>query len=170
MTGSTGAQNVRSDIFGEGGNDYIDADSNANDLLDGGDGNDELIAARGNDTLIGGAGDDRLYSSNGAALLVTGEGNDTVTVYGGDDTIRFVADDALSFSATVVSLFSAEDGDRIELISGTIDDFDDLVANHVTELDGSVQIVHDSYTILLEGISLAELADPSNGYADSILF
>lgn len=48
--------------------------------LDGGNGDDTLVAGAGDDTLIGGAGDDELYGDSGKNLLVGGEGNDLLMV------------------------------------------------------------------------------------------
>ena len=83
-------------LLGLGGNDYLDTTTGAgNNILRGGDGDDELYAYT-NDQLFGDAGDDKLYSDgNGGNTLSGGDGNDIIyadrndTVAGdaGDDTI-----------------------------------------------------------------------------------
>ena len=83
-------------LLGLAGNDYLDAlPGGGNNILRGGEGNDELYAYT-NDRLYGDAGDDRLYSDgNGNNTMSGGDGNDTIyadrndTVAGdaGDDTI-----------------------------------------------------------------------------------
>ncbi|WP_310448861.1 DUF4347 domain-containing protein, partial [Sulfuritalea sp.] len=55
--------------------------------LDGGDGNDTLRAWYGAATLLGGAGDDVISDSSDNDVLVGGEGDDTLSVQGGNDAI-----------------------------------------------------------------------------------
>ena len=49
--------NIRAEIYGRGGNDYIKGGT-GNDLIDGGADSDSLIGRAGNDDLYGGTGDD----------------------------------------------------------------------------------------------------------------
>ncbi|HEV2817968.1 MAG TPA: calcium-binding protein [Allosphingosinicella sp.] len=58
---------------------------NANDLLRGGDGNDELIGGQGNDSLRGGDGDDWLEGGSGDDNLTLGSGVDFADGGSGDD-------------------------------------------------------------------------------------
>ena len=111
-----------------------------------------------------------MTASRGENLLISGIGNDTVSVNYGPDTIQFVEDDVFSFSATVVKFFDEEEGDTIILFENTIDDFDDMIANHLRDRNGTAEIFHDNYTILLDGITVAELSDSGNGYADNFVF
>ena len=61
-------------LFGEAGDDLLDASSNGSyNLLDGGQGNDELLGAK-NGQLVGGSGDDLLRIVNGGNNLLYGNG------------------------------------------------------------------------------------------------
>lgn len=55
--------------------------------LDGGRGNDTLIAALGNDLLMGGSGNDVLAGSKGDDTLVGGDGNDVLRGNDGNDSL-----------------------------------------------------------------------------------
>ena len=60
-------------LFGDDGNDTIStAGSSANNVLEGGAGNDTLQAASGRDLLVGGLGADVLHGDGGDDLLVGG--------------------------------------------------------------------------------------------------
>lgn len=65
--------------------------TNANDLILGSAGDDNLGGRRGTDCIVGGDGDDTLRGLRGGDVLVGGGGNDTLrggqngdTIYGGD--------------------------------------------------------------------------------------
>ncbi len=72
---------TRIEAFGGSGNDTISIDPNLNIpvLLDGGDGDDQLLAGGGIAELIGGAGDD---------ILIGGPQNDVISGGNGDDTLE----------------------------------------------------------------------------------
>ncbi|OPK02803.1 S8 family serine peptidase [Pseudomonas veronii] len=77
--------------FGMGGDDLISAIS-PNDLLDGGDGNDQLLGDEagytpypGTDWIEGGAGNDFLDGGDGDDMLVGGSGLDSIYGQGGND-------------------------------------------------------------------------------------
>jgi len=75
------------DIFGEGGNDYIEGGANA-DWLFGGAGHDTLKAGGGNNNLLdGGAGNDLLIGSNGAGTIEAKRGSDWLIGGAGRDTL-----------------------------------------------------------------------------------
>jgi Ca2+-binding RTX toxin-like protein len=88
----------RSIVFGQQGDDYLQAGS-AGDTLDGGSGNDTLIGGDGNDILRGGdpvtflgivlesGGDDFLSGRNGNDTLVGGDGSDRLDGGAGADTL-----------------------------------------------------------------------------------
>jgi Ca2+-binding RTX toxin-like protein len=66
-------------LLGYGSLDYNDGsffESDGNDILEGGAGNDRLVDIIGNNTLNGGSGDDILY---GDGTLIGGKGNDNIT-------------------------------------------------------------------------------------------
>lgn len=65
-------------VNGEGGNDRFTSEPRADQTLNGGPGDDELIGSVDDDTLNGGAGDDRLYPSLGADALDGGPGDDVM--------------------------------------------------------------------------------------------
>ena len=84
-------------IYGLGGADTLFGGP-LNDLLDGGDGNDQVWdQSGGNDTLIGGQGNDSLstYTSSGNDSLDGGDGNDSLYGGKGDDTLLGALDDDL---------------------------------------------------------------------------
>jgi len=82
-------------IDGGAGNDHLIAGGGPATLL-GGDGNDKLIGGKGddvlkggagNDLLIGGPGNDKLYGGAGNDKLVGGSGDDILEGEGGDDVL-----------------------------------------------------------------------------------
>ena len=81
---STTTINVDYKFVGTGGADVLKGYSGENygkDLLDGGEGADQLFGYRGADFLNGGAGDDELRAGNGRDIITGGAGGDTL--YGG---------------------------------------------------------------------------------------
>ena len=89
-------------IFGGTGNDVIYGDDTlgtstlgGNDYIDGGDGDDSIVAGGGMDTIYGGAGNDTIYgddvagtsTSGGADFIDAGIGNDSVVAGYGNDTV-----------------------------------------------------------------------------------
>lgn len=68
------------------GND-LTLGSRAENVIDGGVGNDRILGAAGADFLIGGLGRDTLNGGLGADLLDAGDGNDSVYGEAGDDEI-----------------------------------------------------------------------------------
>jgi Ca2+-binding RTX toxin-like protein len=82
-------------VNGLGGDDTIDASAlpaNAiNLVLNGGDGNDQIIGSAGNDTVIGGRGNDVALMGKGDDTFVwnPGDGSDTVEGQAGTDTLLF---------------------------------------------------------------------------------
>ncbi|MFO0925218.1 MAG: hypothetical protein U0905_22380 [Pirellulales bacterium] len=63
--------NIGAILFGEGGNDHLNAGKIASIVL-GGDGDDMLIGGNGNDILIGGRGSDRIVGNGGFIILYCG--------------------------------------------------------------------------------------------------
>ena len=61
--------------------------SSGDDVLVGGDSEDQINGGNGNDTVLGGAGDDALIGGNGDDLLFGGEGNDQLNGGNGVDII-----------------------------------------------------------------------------------
>jgi len=85
MFGGTG----RDVIVGGGGQDRMFG-RNGNDYLDGAGGNDHLDGGNGNDVILGGVGDDYLIGRAGADAFFGDAGNDTIVAI--DDTTGDVVD------------------------------------------------------------------------------
>lgn len=92
-----------SDVYGEGGDDWIRTGDGADvieggpgnddirsrggdDKVAGGDGNDTLNASVGNDTISGGTGNDLIYPGPGNDVANGDEGDDTLASLQGDET------------------------------------------------------------------------------------
>ena len=72
-------------LYGEGGNDRINAQDGA-DVVEGGTGNDFLTASEGDDTIVGGPGADSFSGGYGNDLLDADDGEADVSFNGGPDT------------------------------------------------------------------------------------
>jgi Ca2+-binding RTX toxin-like protein len=143
-------------VRGGAGTDVISALSVATTLasltLDGGTGNDTLIAGANDTTLSGGAGNDLLLGNVGDDTLNAGTGRDILVGGGGNDL--FIGDDdftILDFSA------GAGFGDRIDLrnVAG-LDDFGDVVATARGVFGGVVLDFGDDEITLL-GVNASQL-------------
>lgn len=55
--------------------------------IDGGEGNDLIIAGSGDDLINGGAGDDRIYAGDGNDVVDGGVGNDLIVAGNGNDRL-----------------------------------------------------------------------------------
>ncbi|MCE8538075.1 calcium-binding protein [Ruegeria pomeroyi] len=131
MIGSRGM-----DIFwGDAGDDIL-IGGHGKDKLAGGDGDDKLFGGRGKDMLAGGKGDDFIAGGRGKDVIDGGEGDDLMLGGAGADTFRF------STGKDVARDFGARgQADQIDLGKANgIADFDDLKANHLTEVDGDAVI------------------------------
>lgn len=126
LSGGGGTDNLR----GGGGADMLNG-GGGRDFLNGGGGDDELSGGGGADTLQGRGGDDTLTGGNGADAFFfrSSDGEDVVTDFGrGSDVV---------------------DLRRVSSIS----DFEDLLANHLDEIDGSAIIQHSGGSITFQGFS-----------------
>ncbi|MEM9197491.1 MAG: LamG domain-containing protein [Pseudomonadota bacterium] len=157
-------------LAGEGGNDVFDSGA-GDDTLDGHGGNDELNAGIGDDVLRGGDGNDGLFGKSGADLLVGGAGNDTLEGGAGEDTLDGgTGNDELrgGFNQDTF-VVRAGDGDDV------IVDFDigrDLIAIEsgaaamadlsFQTVSGGVEVAFADVTLLVEGVSLADLQSAQN--------
>jgi len=56
--------------------------------IDGGDGDDRIVAGNGNDLISGGAGDDKIFGGRGDDTLLGGDGNDKLRGGGGSDVLN----------------------------------------------------------------------------------
>ncbi|GGX54274.1 hypothetical protein GCM10007385_23100 [Tateyamaria omphalii] len=134
-------------LFGEAGNDTIVNGASANrifggggnDSIDGGGGADTIYGGAGFDTMTGGAGNDLLTGNFNADVFVfaDGFGNDTITDF---DVAN--AYERIDFSSVVA-----------------IVDFDDLIADHVTQNSIGDAVIFDGggNSITLLGVSVSSL-------------
>ncbi|NUF09375.1 calcium-binding protein [Snodgrassella sp. ESL0324] len=100
LYGTSGNDNIniskgRGILHGGDGNDTLRASQYdiANDILDGGAGDDTLWGYKGDDILIGGGGNDNLYGGEGndTYVFAKGHGKDLISDEGGEaDTIQFL--------------------------------------------------------------------------------
>jgi Ca2+-binding RTX toxin-like protein len=75
-------------IIGGEGNDILNG-GNGHDYIEGGGGDDILRGKNGNDVLIGGDGNDQLFGGNGDDVLFGGMGTDILHGGRGKDTFVF---------------------------------------------------------------------------------
>lgn len=122
------------------GSDSIDGTGNArNNTLIGNRSDNRLDGAWGDDSIDGGGGDDILAGGRGADTFVFREG------FGRD----LISDFELDQSGEVINL---------GLIS-SISSFDDLVNNHIRNIDGQAVINDDlGNTIQIQGVRVEDLA------------
>ena len=151
-------------IGGAGGNDTASGGqgddtlwtADGDDLITGGAGNDLLWGGQGDDTLDGGSDDDLLRGSGGADTLFGGSGDDTMI--GGSGADVFIFSEGADF---IQEFQTSPSPDQLDLSAvAAITDFADLVANHATEMDGSVVIDDGSGNeTTLFGLGLADISD-----------
>lgn len=153
-------------LFGEDGNDRVfggnDQDiiegGEGNDIVRGGNGDDQLFGNTGDDVMFGGTGRDRLEGGDGDDflsgrggfdILIGGAGNDTLEGGVQADTFIFINNNngLLNSEAdvnghdTITDFAANNNAERIDL-SGVIDidDFQDLVDNHMVQ-DGDNVVI-----------------------------
>ncbi len=154
-------------LYGGAGMDNLYG-GNDDDVLYGGDQNDNLFGGAGNDLLYGGADNDALYGGAGQDTLNGSTGDDMLT--GGDGADTFVFGNG--FGNDVIKDFSADDVEVIDLrLVSQITDYDDLIANHLSNEGGFAKIVVGENAILLEGVAHDDVLNGTGGYtADDFLF
>ncbi len=139
-------------LFGNKGADYIRGGAqgdvlggeHGHDRLSGGAGNDRLWGHSGRDTLLGNAGNDRLKGGSGNDTINGGSGDDRLIGDAGADRFVFSKghDRVLDFNITA--------GDHINLRRiDSIDDYEDLLANHLRETNEGVLIESGTGSSLL---------------------
>ncbi len=165
--GSSGDDIMRSyagDDLMEGGDgdDFLTVDG-GKDTVRGGEGDDLVLADTGNDMVFGGAGDDAVFSGAGNDDVDGGDGSDFLALSGGNDTaIGGGGKDTFAFKNNsgddVVRDFQAGK-DILDLSRARdIDDFSDLIANHVDDVRGDLIIaVSGSSDVTLEGVQIVDL-------------
>ena len=145
---------VRSEVFGEGGNDSIDA-RNYLITVHGGDGNDTLIAGRSYIDLRGDDGNDYLIadahqrSENIANVTLTGgEGDDIFSISSGymsakEGALKKVSSVRITDFGTGNDSLMLADESVCGYVSSTTNDDGDLV----------IRVRHDGTELTFEGIS-----------------
>lgn len=168
--------------IGGSGDDTINGQG-GDDRIFGGNGADQLIGGTGSDTLIGQNGDDSILGGGGDDIIVAGGGNDTIKAGGGEDIVRGSggrdvidggsgADLLIGGGSKDTFVFRNNSGDDIvrDFRAGKdtldlsrvrdIDDFSDLITNHVNELDaGLVIAVSGSSNVTIENVLIADLSE-----------
>ncbi len=155
LNGGQGFDRLFGDNTNLSGDPSLGAAVIGNDLLNGGLDNDVLFGQQGNDTLNGDEGNDRIIGGSGFDVINGGTGNDQLTGNFNADTFVFEDD----FGEDVITDFDqANLFERIDLSAVTnITDFDDLVANHLSEIGGNAVITDGENTIVLTGVSQDDL-------------
>ena len=160
-------------LFGEEGDDRAFG-GNGNDTVDGGDGADILRGGSQDDVLTGGVDNDVVFGGTGRDNLSGGDGNDLLFGRGGFDALNGGAGDDIleggvqadqfifegAFGNDTITDFAAtNNAERINLSAvDTITDFQDLVDNHISQVDANVLIddgLGNSITLL--GVTLSDL-------------
>lgn len=128
-------------IIGGEGNDVLNG-GNGHDYIEGGGGDDVLRGKNGNDVLIGGDGYDQLFGGNGADVLFGGSGMDILDGGRGKDT--FV------FTDIAKSLPGGGQRDRIQDFTPGEDRID------VSRIDAVTGAGHDAFVFIgTDGFSAA---------------
>ncbi|NNF70825.1 MAG: calcium-binding protein, partial [Rhodobacteraceae bacterium] len=135
-------------LFGEQGDDVLRGEE-GDDRLNGGPGNDVIDGGDGADTLAGGSGFDTILAGPGDDILTGNFNADTFVIADGFGTDRIT-----DFEAT-------NDFEKIDLAGvASITDWDDLIANHLSQEGVEVWISPDSDDLLIiEGVDAGDL-DP----------
>lgn len=138
------------------GNDVVDAGSRAANAigltLNGGAGNDQLLAGGGNDLVSGGAGDDMIFLEAGDDTFIwnPGDGNDTVEGMAGRDTMIFNGNND-SENVTI-----SANGERVRMtrnVGAIVMDLNDVEQINANALGGADTVVVND----LSGTGVAEV-------------
>lgn len=154
-------------LAGNAGSDNLFGDAGA-DLLVGGGGGDRLFGGRGNDTLYGGTDADGLMGGMGNDVLDEGDGHGDLNGGAGDDIL-------IGGRGADAFMISADSGnDVIRDFTAGPGMFDHLAINGLSWNDLSfddtaegVQISWDGGSVLLSGVSKAELSQDDFMFANS---
>jgi Ca2+-binding RTX toxin-like protein len=145
-------------IEGNGGDDTIDAGEGA-DTVDGGTGNDEITGADGDDSVDGGEGADTLMGGDGTDTLNGGQGDDDIAVGGDDEASGGTGDDEFTVDGTDPA------ADIDATIDGGSDGTDGNPDGPENGDDGDILNLGDrteDLTVILED------ADPENGTVNGL--
>jgi Ca2+-binding RTX toxin-like protein len=125
-------------LSGDEGRDVV-LGNLGDDRCDGGAGADVVRGGQGNDVVLGQDGDDWLSGDRG---------NDTVTGGGGGDIFHGFGDAGLDR----ITDFNFAEGDRVQLIGGTVWHASQVGQDVVIDMSGGAQMV-------LEHVQLGSLGD-----------
>jgi Ca2+-binding RTX toxin-like protein len=137
-------------IYGMAGNDSIVGgselvdDSDGDDRIIGGTGDDRIYGSGGNDFIDGGADDDLIVGGAGKDILKGGAGNDIFVFIenGGYDTVLdYAVNDTLTIQRTA-----------------TIQGFEDIAANSISDQFGSFIDLGAGNGITLANVQISDLA------------
>ena len=132
--------------FGGNGNDVIDGGAGVDilrggsqdDRLNGGADNDVAFGGTGRDDIAGGDGNDLLFGRGGFDVLNGGAGDDTLE--GGIQADQFIFEGAFG-NDTITDFAATNNAERINLSAvNAISDFQDLIDNHMSQVDANVVI------------------------------
>lgn len=151
INGGRGADSIN----GGAGEDTLIGQS-GNDSIKGGGRSDQITAGGGRDTIKAGGGEDVVRGNGGRDLIDGGGGADLLIGGGGRDTFAFrnnAGDDVVrDFKAGI---------DKIDLSRArAIEDFNDLLANHVKEADDDLILeVTATSEVTFENTSISDLSE-----------
>src|SRR5947209_15651211 len=153
--------NALTQIYGDDGNDYLEATGPSNIYLDGGNGNDMIVHTPTTTTAVatinGGSGDDRLYGGTHSDVIHGNDGNDFIygpaaAMYGdnNDDTITVVLD-----TADPVVLEGGSGNDTLNVVMTSQNDTVDVAKVASLQLnittDGTVRHANGFENLSLDG-------------------
>lgn len=145
---------VKSDVLSGTEADERIEGGNGDDTVNGAGGADSLSGGNGGDKLYGGAGIDQLSGENGSDTLDGGAGNDLLT--GGNGPDRFVF--SAGFGNDTITDFKAQN-DTIQIDHNLVGGFGDLLS-HASQVGSSVVIALDAaHSITLQGVNLSSLSN-----------
>ena len=135
---------VIENLIGGSGNDLLTGNG-ADNVIEGGDGNDALIGGAGHDTLDGGSGTNSLFGGDGNDILVMRGAGDTIDGGAGLDRVQFVNATDQNVTFNLINGFVISDLGRFAMTSiegavGTA--FDDIFVGSaaVNFIDGGAGV------------------------------
>lgn len=168
--------------FALGGDDALGAQT-ANDLLDGGDGSDQLFGdypgyapnpgadwlegGAGNDTLVGGGGDDQLAGGSGNDNMSGEAGNDVLIAATGDDVLYGGEGADVLVGGRGLDYLDAGDGNDIVTLDGDLGRVSGTVTNFMGNRAGGAGA--DVFHVLAGGGGATGVVFDGSGLAASNL-
>ncbi|WP_319823574.1 Hint domain-containing protein [Thalassovita sp.] len=156
VEGTAGNDLIDIAYTGDPQGDMVDGADGDNDLIHAGDGDDTVLAGAGDDTVSGGAGNDQLDGGDGADLVCGDAGDDVIyvgdgdTVHGGSGDDLFIAGATGGGSGTVTGGETGETDGDVLLVHGPATiayDPTDAESGTVTWDDGSTLQFNEIETV-----------------------